>query len=250
MPARPPKKRSSPQKRSETGRAGLLLYGHHAVDAALTNPRRKIIRLYGTDAALGRICPPAAVSVEPVSPQDLDKRFADCRPHQGLVLACAPLPTISLADTLSGARRMLILDQVTDPHNVGAMMRTARAFGVDALISQDRHSAPESGALAKAASGALETLPWVRVTNLARTLDDLAKAGFWRIGLAGEAETTLAAVKPDGQIALVVGAEGRGLRPNVAQHCDQLVRIDIGGGMESLNVSNAAAIALYALRDR
>ena len=145
---------------------------------------------------------------------------------------------------------LLVLDQVTDPHNMGAILRSAAAFGAIGIVTQDRHSPPESGVVAKAASGALERMPWVRVVNLARALEEIAEAGFWRIGLTGDAETDLKdALGPD-RIALVLGAEGAGLRHNTREHCDAVARLPITDAVESLNVSNAAAVALYAATSR
>jgi 23S rRNA (guanosine2251-2'-O)-methyltransferase len=173
-------------------------------------------------------------------------------PHQGLVLDCAPLEDLTIDELPEPdpARPVIVLDQVTDPHNLGAILRSAAAFGAAAVVTQDRHAPPESGALAKAASGALELVPWVRVVNLARALEELAEAGYWRIGLDGAADALFGEVIPAGPVALVMGAEGEGLRPNVAAHCDVLARLPIAPAMESLNVSNAAAIALYALAVR
>ncbi|HEY0131422.1 MAG TPA: RNA methyltransferase, partial [Allosphingosinicella sp.] len=169
---------------------------------------------------------------------------------QGLVAEVERLDDLLLADILQDAperRPLLVLDQVTDPHNVGAILRSAVAFDALALVTQDRHAPPESGALAKAASGALETVPWVRVVNLARALDEMAEAGFWRIGLTGDSEMTLAEAVGPARVALVLGAEGEGMRQNTEAHCDALARLPISGRMESLNVSNAAAVALYAV---
>jgi 23S rRNA (guanosine2251-2'-O)-methyltransferase len=173
-------------------------------------------------------------------------------PHQGLVLECEPLEDQFLDDLATGdpARPIVVLDQVTDPHNVGAILRSAAAFGAACIVTQDRHAPPESGVVAKSASGALEIVPWVRVVNLARALDELAEAGYWRIGMAGEAEATFAEAMPKGALAIVLGAEGEGLRHNIAAHCDALARLPISSDIESLNVSNAAAIALYAAATR
>ncbi|MBO0750263.1 MAG: RNA methyltransferase, partial [Porphyrobacter sp.] len=195
---------------------------------------------------------PPDFPIEYAEVADLARLVAHDAPHQGLVLECEPLDDIHLDEALTGEaeRPIVVLDQVTDPHNVGAILRSAAAFGAAALVTQDRHAPPESGALAKAASGALEIVPWVRVVNLARALEQMAEAGYWRIGLAGAAEATFAEVLPAGPVALVLGAEGEGLRHNIAAHCDALARLPIGEAMESLNVSNAAAVALYAVATR
>ncbi len=180
---------------------------------------------------------------------DLGRLVPREAPHQGIVAEVEKLPDIWLADILDGAperRPLLVLDQVTDPHNVGAILRSAAAFDAIGIVTQDRHAPPESGALAKAASGALETVPWVRVVNLARALDEIAEAGFWRVGLTGEAGMTLAEALGPPKVALVLGAEGEGMRQNTQAHCDALARLPISDRIESLNVSNAAAIALYA----
>ncbi|HEX9807903.1 MAG TPA: RNA methyltransferase, partial [Alteraurantiacibacter sp.] len=165
---------------------------------------------------------------------------------------CEPLAELVLADVLvpGETRPLVVLDQVTDPHNLGAIIRSAAAFGAAAIVTQDRHAPPESGVVAKSASGTLEILPWVRVVNLSRTLEEIAEAGYWRVGLAGESETLLADALPVGPVALVLGAEGEGLRQNVAAHCDALARLPISPEVESLNVSNAAAIALYSIATR
>ena len=223
-------------------------WGRHAVVAALANPERDIVRIWATREAAAGLDIPQSVPMVFSDVADLGKMVPRDAPHQGLVAEVERLDDILLADLLDRAedgRPLVVLDQVTDPHNVGAILRSAAAFGALGLVTQDRHAPPESGALAKAASGALETMPWVRVVNLARALDDMAEAGFWRIGLAGEAETKLADALGPPRVALVLGAEGEGLRQNTEGHCDALARLPISG-IESLNVSNAAAIALYA----
>ena len=223
------------------------LWGRHAIAAALANPKRKLVRAWATREAADWF--PAGTPLTIADSADLGRLIPRDAPHQGMVIEVEPLEEVWLDDILGSAEEraiLLILDQVTDPHNVGAILRSAAAFGAQAVVTQDRHSPPESGALAKAASGALETVPWVRVVNLARALDDIARAGFWRIGLDGEAEIDIADALGPKRVALVLGAEGPGLRPNTREHCDALARLPITSAIESLNVSNAAAVALYA----
>lgn len=238
--------------RASTGQ--VRLWGRHAVEAALRNPERQHRKLWATRegvASLDGELPPD-FPVEYADSQDLARLVARDAPHQGLVLECAALEEVHLDEVIGGdARRpVVVLDQVTDPHNVGAILRSAAAFGAAALVTQDRHAPPESGVVAKSASGALETVPWVRVVNLARALEQLAEAGYWRIGLTGAGEATLAEALPAGPVALVLGAEGEGMRHNIESHCDALARLPISADMESLNVSNAAAVALYAVATR
>jgi len=224
-------------------------WGRHAVAAALANPAREVVRLWATREAAAALDIASPIPVTFAEAADLGRLVPRDAPHQGLVAEVERLPDLVLADLLDEAadrRPLLILDHVTDPHNVGAILRSAAAFDALGLVTQDRHAPGESGALAKAASGALETVSWVRVVNLARALDDMAQAGFWRIGLDGTAERTLAEALGPPRVALVLGAEGEGLRQNVAAHCDALARLPIADRIESLNVSTAAAIALYA----
>jgi len=223
-------------------------WGRHAVAAALANPERGIVRIWATREAAADYEIDGSIPVIFADVADLGRMVPRDAPHQGIVAEVERLEDLLLADLLDGAedrRPLLVLDQVTDPHNVGAILRSAAAFGALGVVTQDRHAPAESGALAKAASGALETVRWVRVVNLARALDDMAEAGFWRIGLTGEAEMNLADALGPPRIALVLGAEGEGMRQNTQAHCDALARLPISG-IESLNVSNAAAVALYA----
>ncbi|MEO7913810.1 MAG: RNA methyltransferase [Novosphingobium sp.] len=240
-----------------SGRASagaVRLWGRHAVEAALLNPDRVHRKLWATREGIESLDGdlPENFPVEYAQAADLGRLVARDAPHQGLVLDCDQLPDVYLDDVLTGdpARPLIILDSVTDPHNVGAIMRSAVAFNACAIVTQDRHAPPESGTLAKSASGALETLPWVRVVNLARALDEVAEAGYWRVGLDGKGKSTIAEALPSGPVALVLGAEGDGMRHNIVQHCDALARLPISSEMESLNVSNAAAIALYAAATR
>lgn len=224
-------------------------WGRHAVAAALANPERTIARIWATREAAAMFDLGSDIPLTYADAADLGRLVPGDAPHQGIVAEVERLPEIWLGDLLDGAaekRPLLILDQVTDPHNVGAILRSAAAFDALGIVTQDRHAPPESGALAKAASGALETVPWVRVVNLSRALDEIAEASFWRIGLTGEADMNLAEALGPTRVALVLGAEGEGMRHNVALHCDSLARLPISERIESLNVSNAAAIALYA----
>lgn len=225
------------------------LWGKHAVAAALDNPERRVVRAWASREAAAFMQFPKDVSVTLAEAPDLARLVPNDAPHQGVVIEVEPLEEAWLDDLLGSAEEtavLLVLDQVTDPHNVGAILRSAAAFGAVGIVTQDRHSPPESGTVAKAASGALERVPWVRVVNLARALEEIGEAGFWRIGLAGDAETELAEALGPKKVALVLGAEGAGLRPNTREHCDSLARLPISDAIESLNVSNAAAVALYA----
>lgn len=224
-------------------------WGKHAVAAALDNPDRKVLRALATREASDFMQFPKDMPVTLAEAPDLGRLVPNDAPHQGVVIEVEPLEDAWLDDVLADAPEravLLVLDQVTDPHNVGAILRTAAAFGAVGIVTQDRHSPPESGALAKAASGALERVPWVRVVNLARALEQIGEAGFWRIGLAGDAETDLKDALGPQRVALVLGAEGPGMRQNTREHCDALARLPITDAMESLNVSNATAVALYA----
>lgn len=237
---------------------GLWIVGIHAVSAAIENPDRVIHRLLATpDAArsvenalfrarLDRTVP----QIQQVGRSDIDRLVSPGTVHQGIAAQVAPLPTLDIIDVIDKADGMdnaqiVILDQVTDPHNVGAVLRSAAAFGALAVIVTDRHAPDETSALAKAASGALERVPLIRVTNLARALDDLKKGGFWICGLAADAPQTLAAAQLTGKVALALGAEGEGLRRLTRESCDYMIKLPMTGAIESLNVSNAAAIALY-----
>ena len=205
---------------------GLKFWGRHAIVAALANPSRNIKKISGTRDAVASLNLAADISVLYCDVADLGRMVPRDAPHQGLVADLDPLPDIWLGDMLDQAaetgRPILVLDQVTDPHNVGAILRSAAAFDAAAIVTQDRHAPPESGTVAKAASGALEIVPWVRVVNLSRALDEIADAGYWRIGLDGDGDQFLSAAMGNSKLALVMGAEGEGLRQNVAAHCDTI----------------------------
>jgi 23S rRNA (guanosine2251-2'-O)-methyltransferase len=224
-------------------------WGKHAVAAALDNPARTVLRAWATREATAYMQFPKDVAVTLAEAPDLGRLVPHDAPHQGMIIEVESLEEVWLEDVLQSAEErsvLLVLDQVTDPHNVGAILRSVAAFGAIGIVTQDRHSPPESGVVAKAASGALERVPWVRVVNLARALEEIGEAGFWRIGLTGDAEMDLRESLGPARVALVLGAEGTGLRPNTREHCDALARLPISDAVESLNVSNAAAVALYA----
>jgi 23S rRNA (guanosine2251-2'-O)-methyltransferase len=229
----------------------VLLYGIHTVRAALDNPERKITKLSVTQNALVRLetgpVEELGFPVEIVTPQDLDKILGPDAIHQGAMLETAPLPVRRLS-ALNDSPLILVLDQVTDPHNVGAIMRSAVAFNAGALITTQRHSPTESGVMAKSASGALEMIPYIQITNLADALEELHKLGFVSIGLDSEGPAPLEQTLSGAKIALVLGAEGKGLRQKTRQTVNALARLDMPGAIKSLNVSNAAAIAMYAAR--
>lgn len=218
--------------------------------AALDNPNRISRKLWATREAASAIVIPDGLTVAFADVADLGRMVPNDAPHQGLVLDVDPLEDVwlddLLADGANDTRPILVLDQVTDPHNVGAILRSAAAFDALGIVTQDRHAPPEGGALAKAASGALEVVPWVRVVNLARALDAIGEAGYWRIGLTGHTDRLLGDAIGMAKVALVLGAEGEGMRQNTEAHCDELAKLPISPKAESLNVSNAAAIALYA----
>ncbi|MGD9671519.1 MAG: 23S rRNA (guanosine(2251)-2'-O)-methyltransferase RlmB [Hyphomicrobiaceae bacterium] len=260
-PSRPPTRRG----RSHPGATGAsqrieatpddrpVLFGIHAVAAALANPRRRIRRMLATENAENRLAGAIAergLAVERVRPKDLDRLLGADTVHQGVAIEAEPLPEPDLAQLVVRAGApdggpLVVLDQVTDPHNVGAVLRSAAVFGAAGLVTTRRHSPPLNGTLAKSASGALELVPVALVQNLARTLDELKAAGVSVIGLDGEGDTLLEDAPLSGAVAFVLGAEGKGLRQLTRETCSTICRIGTSQSLASLNVSNAAAIALH-----
>lgn len=258
-PQRPEQRRGHghEQKRGPSTPAGAVwLYGVHAVAAALKNPARLLRRLVVTEeaqAALAAECP-APWPIQPeISPRERIDQILGARPgsgivHQGIALLADQLNAPSLLDALKRPGPILVLDQIFDPRNVGALMRTAQAFGACAVIAQDRNAPEETGALAKAASGALETIPLLRITNISRALIVLKSADIWVVGLDGQSSTRLRGESFAGRrVALVLGSEGEGMRRLTRETCDEICALAMPGGMESLNVSAAGAVALYEL---
>lgn len=238
-----------PVKGTPAGDGITRLYGLHTVKAALENPRRKIFRMMVTKNALARLeldeATIARLAPEMVEPRDIDALTGSDAVHQGALIETAALKPRKLQDLKEG-RLLLILDQVTDPHNVGAILRSAVAFGADALITTSRHSPQESGVLAKSASGALEMIDQIEVRNLAEAIQELHELGYMTIGLDSEGPQEMEHTLNGDKIALVLGAEGKGLRQKTRETVTALARLDMPGAIKSLNVSNAAAISLYA----
>jgi len=233
-------------------RDGVILYGWHTVKAALENPQRRIRRLLATENAARRLADegvPLRVAIEPVRPEMIARRLSPDAVHNGVLAEADPLPSPGL-DEIATGDLMLVLDQITDPHNVGAILRTAAAFDVGAVLTTARHSPQASGALAKSASGALEYVPLITVQNLARAIAQLREGGFLVIGLDSSGENDLADTAVRAPLALILGAEGEGLRQLTRASADCLARLELPGRIKSLNVSNAAALALYIARKR
>lgn len=240
-----------PRHGPDAPKGAVWLYGHHAVAAALANPTRRLRRLLLTEEAeeaLGKqMAPPWALTAERVERGRLDHLLGRDVVHQGAALLADLLAPPSLASVLDRAGPIVVLDQVTDPRNVGAIMRSAAAFGASAVITQDRNAPEETGALAKAASGALETMPLLRAVNIARTLIALKAANVWCIGLDAAGKALSGPEFAGRRVAIVLGNEGEGLRRLTRDTCDEIAGLAIKGAVESLNVSAAAAVALYEI---
>ena len=269
-PSKPKKARNSKaeslagggrRRRSEKAGEPYWIYGVHAVLAALANPVRTCLRVLitasgdkdlETRVSKARQSVPGGPEIESLDRGKIERLLDSGAVHQGVALLAGPLGKLAIEDVLPTAGTdeavIVVLDQVSDPRNVGAVMRSAAAFGAAAVVVQDRHGPPVAGALCKAASGAVERVPLVRTVNVARTLKTLKDAGFWCLGLDGSAKEILAGADLTGKVALVLGSEGGGLRRLVRDSCDLLVRVPISDRVESLNLSNAAAVSLYEFR--
>ena len=237
---------------SESNRQQLIIYGRHAVLAALTNPARQISKILCTKENADEIRRVSKLPPQIVDRKEIDKLLPADAVHQGFALFCSRLPNYSLEEVIEMANdkdkcHILILDQVTDPQNIGAIIRSSVAFGALALIIQDKNSPLESGAMDKASAGMIEHLPIARVTNLSRAIEQLKNAGFWTIGMDGYANITIDKLDKSGKTAIIMGSEGKGMRRLVEESCDTAVRLPISPLTESLNVATAAAIALYEI---
>lgn len=254
-PTLPPARSRQHEKPRHGGGAsnhGHWVYGWHAVEAALANPERTVLRILTSGSATERLKLPNRKLPTPqvVEARELDRMLGAEAVHQGLAAEVKPLEPYMLEDIIhleNPTGPIVILDQVSDPHNVGAILRSAAAYDAVAVIFPKDHSAPETPAMAKAACGAIDIVKRVQVTNLANAMRELQQAGWWIIGLEGESTRLLTDIKPSPKMAIVLGAEGKGMRRLTAECCDERARLPMGSGMESLNVSNASAIALYQL---
>lgn len=238
----PPKPRYNPDD------GPVYLYGLHTVRAALDNPNRIKKVLLVTPNALNRLKETGEIGKVPVketTPKELDRLLGEDAVHQGAALEVDPVSRFGLND-IDPLKLVVVLDQITDPHNVGAILRTACAFGADAVITTARHSPRETGVMAKSASGALDLVPMIEVRNLGDALETLKKRGMLVLGFDSESEQQLKPRDGDIPLAIVMGAEGKGLRQRTRELCDEMVKLDMPGPIKSLNVSNAAAIALFA----
>ena len=240
------------KRKSASEDAALFLYGSHAVRAALENPARRLTRLYATQNAandVADICARRKITPQLKTANELTAILPPDAVHQGLVLQTEPLAQPSLMDIAANGKLLVLLDQVSDPRNVGAILRAAAVFGAGAVIVTKRNSPPPAGTLAKTAVGALEVVPLLEVTNLARALDDLHKAGYMSVGLDETGETLIDNVPKDRPLAVVMGAEGPGLRRLTRETCDMLARLPVAdtAGFATLNVATATAVTLYAL---
>ncbi len=242
------KNKFPPKPKYDPDNGPVYLYGLHTVRAALDNPRREKRELLVTPNALMRLKERGEVTgvrQRETTPRELDKLLGADAVHQGVALEVEPVSRFGLND-IPDLRLIVVLDQVTDPHNVGAILRTACAFGADALVTTQRYAPRETGVMAKSASGALDLVPLIEVRNLGDTLELLKKRGMHVLGFDSEAPASLAPRRDGGPLAIVLGAEGKGLRQRTRELCDEMVRLDMPGPIKSLNVSNAAAIALFA----
>ena len=244
--------RAAPDGAARLSAGTPILYGWHTVKAALQNPARRIRRLYATANAARRLAEDGvALPVQPeiVRPDAIARRLGPDAVHNGLLAEVDALPSLEL-EQIEPAGLVLVLDQITDPHNVGAILRTAAAFAVKAVVTTARHSPEATGVLAKSASGALEYVPLVTVQNLARALATLREHGYCLVGLDSTGERDLREASLRAPLALVLGAEGKGLRQLTRASCDEVARLELPGRMKTLNVSNAAALALYVASER
>ncbi len=239
--------------KTTSSKNNLILYGRHAVLAAIKNPRRKISKLLCTKENFEEIKKiNSQINIQIVERKEIDKLLPTDSVHQGFAAICSELPAISIEDIINTANELenchvLILDQVTDPQNIGAIIRSAVAFNTLALIIQDKNSPQETGSMAKASAGMIEHLPIIRVTNLSRAIKQLKDAGFWTIGMDGYAKTTISELKKGGKNAIIMGSEGKGMRRLVEENCDITIRLPMNEKVESLNVATAAAIVLYEI---